>query len=48
MISNLSHYLDRLYATIRSRHEIVVEGFEILDQSATALRTSELFMRLRC
>jgi hypothetical protein len=47
MIPNLSHYLDRLYATIRSRHEIVVEGFEIFDQSATALRTSEVFMRLR-
>jgi hypothetical protein len=47
MISNLSHYLDRLYATIHSRHEIVVEEFELFDQSATAGRTSELFMRLR-
>jgi hypothetical protein len=47
MISNLSHYLDRLYATIHSRQEIVVEEFELFDQSATAGRTSELFMRLR-
>lgn len=47
MIPNLSRYLDRLYATIHSRHEIVVEEFELFDQSATADRTSELFMRLR-
>lgn len=46
MIPNLSHYLDRLYATIRSRREIVVEEFELFDQSATAGRTSELFVRL--
>jgi hypothetical protein len=47
MISNLSRYLDRLYATIHSRNEIVVEEFELFDQSATAGRTNELFMRLR-
>ena len=47
MIPNLSRYLDRLYATIHSRHEVVVEEFELLDQSAVAGRTSELFMRLR-
>ena len=47
MIPNLSRYLDRLYATIHSRHEIVVEEFEVFDQSAVAGRTSELFMRLR-
>ena len=47
MIPNLSRYLDRLYATIHSRHEIVVEEFELFDQSAVAGRTSELFMRLR-
>jgi hypothetical protein len=47
MIPNLSRYLDRLYATIHSRSEIVVEEFELFDQSATAGRTSELFMRLR-
>ncbi|MBN1139601.1 MAG: hypothetical protein JXM73_23700 [Anaerolineae bacterium] len=47
MISNLGHYLDRLYATIHSRQEIVVEEFELFDQSATAGRTNELFMRLR-
>jgi hypothetical protein len=47
MIPHLSHYLDRLYATIQSRREIVVEEFELFDQSATAARTSELFMRLR-
>ena len=47
MIPNLGHYLDRLYATIHSRHEVVVEEFELFDQSATAGRTSELFMRLR-
>ena len=47
MIPNLSRYLDRLYATIRSRHEVVVEEFELFDQSATAGRTSELFVRLR-
>ena len=46
MILNLSRYLDRLYAMIHSRQEIVVEEFELLDQSATAGRTSELFMRL--
>ena len=47
MISNLSRYLDRLYVTIHSRQEIVVEEFELFDQSATAGRTSELFIRLR-
>ena len=47
MIPNLSRYLDRLYATIHSRHEIVVEEFELSDQSAIAGRTSALFMRLR-
>ncbi len=47
MIPNLSRYLDRLYATIHSRHEVVVEEFELFDQSATAGRTNELFMRLR-
>ena len=47
MIPNLSRYLDRLYATIHSRHEIVVEEFELFDQSAVAGRTSELFVRLR-
>ena len=47
MIPNLSRYLDRLYATIYSRHEIVVEEFELFDQSAVAGRTSELFVRLR-
>ena len=47
MIPNLSHYLDRLYATIHSRREIVVEEFELFDQSATVGRTGELFMRLR-
>ena len=47
MILNLSRYLDRLYAMIHSRHEIVVEEFEFLDQSAAAGRTSEIFMRLR-
>jgi hypothetical protein len=47
MIANLSGYLDRLYATIHSRHEIVVEEFEFFDQSAAAGRTSELFIRLR-
>ena len=46
MIPNLSRYLDRLYATIHSRHEVEVEEFEILDQSAVAGRTSELFIRL--
>jgi hypothetical protein len=47
MIPNLSRYLDRLYATIHSRHEIVVEEFELFDQSAIAGRTSELCVRLR-
>jgi len=47
MIPNLSRYLDRLYATIHSRHEVLVEEFELFDQSAVAGRTSELFMRLR-
>ena len=47
MIPNLSRYLDRLYATINSRHEIVIEEFELFDQSATVGRTSELFIRLR-
>jgi hypothetical protein len=47
MIPKLSRYLDRLYATIHSRHEIVVEEFELFDQSAVAGRTSELFVRLR-
>ena len=47
MIPNLSRYLGRLYATIHSRDEIVVEEFELLDQSATGGRTSELFVRLR-
>ena len=47
MIHNLSRYLDRLHATIHSRQEVVVEEFELLDQSATAGRTSEFFMRLR-
>ena len=46
MIPNLSRYLDRLYATIHSRQEILVEEFELLGQSAAG-RTSELFMRLR-
>ena len=31
MIPNLSRYLDRLYATINSRHEIVIEEFELSD-----------------
>jgi hypothetical protein len=47
MIPNLTRYLDRLHATIHSRHEIVVEDFELFDQSATAGRTSELYIRLR-
>ena len=47
MIPNLNRYLDRLYATIHSRREIGVKEFELFDQSATAGRTSELFMRLR-
>jgi len=47
MIPNLSRYLDRVYATIHSRHEIEVEEFELFDQFATGARTSELFMRLR-
>ena len=47
MIPNLSRYLDRLYATVHSRHDIVVEEFELFDQSAVAGRTSELFMKLR-
>ena len=47
MIPNLIRYLDRLYATIHSRHEIEVEEFELFDQSATGGRTSDLFMRLR-
>jgi hypothetical protein len=47
MIPNLIRYLDRLYATIYSRHEIVVEEFEFFDRSAVAGRTSELFVRLR-
>ena len=47
MIPNLSRYLDRLYATIHSRREIVVEAFERFDPSAVAGRTSELFVRLR-
>jgi hypothetical protein len=47
MTPNLSRYLDRLYATIHSRHEIAVEEFELLDHSATTGRTSELFIRLR-
>ncbi len=47
MIPNLSRYLDRLYATIHSRHEVMVEEFELFDNSAVAGRTSELFIRLR-
>jgi len=47
MIPNLSRYLARLYDTIYSRQEIAVEEFELFDQSVTAGRTSELFMRLR-
>ncbi len=47
MIPGLRRYLDRLYATIHSRHEIEVAEFELLDQSAKTGRTSELFMRLR-
>jgi hypothetical protein len=47
MIPNLSRYLDRIYATIHSRHEIVVEEFELFDQSATGGRTSEVYVRLR-
>jgi len=47
MIQHLDRYLDRLYATIHSRHEIEVEAFELLDLSAIAGRTSELSMRLR-
>jgi hypothetical protein len=42
MIPNLNRYLDRLYTTIHSRHEIVVEEFELFDQSATAGRTASL------
>jgi hypothetical protein len=47
MIPRLSHYLDRLYATIHSRREIEVEEFCILDRSDVLDRTSELFARLR-
>ena len=47
MIPKLSRCLDRLYATIHSRHEIVVEEFELFDHSAIAGRTSELFVTLR-
>jgi hypothetical protein len=47
MIHKLSRYLDRLYATVQSRREIEVEAFELLDHSAMAGRTSEIFMRLR-
>jgi hypothetical protein len=47
MIPHLGHYLDRLYDTIHSRRAIVVEEFELFDQSATAGRTSELLVRLR-
>jgi hypothetical protein len=47
MIPNLSRYLDRLCATIHSRHEIVVEELALFDQSAIAGRTSEMFMKLR-
>lgn len=47
MIPNLGRYLDRLYATIQSRHEITVEKLELFDQSAMAGRTSELLIRLR-
>jgi len=47
MIPRLSHYLDRLYATIHSRREIEVEEFHILDRSDVPDRTSELLVRLR-
>jgi hypothetical protein len=47
MTPNLSRYLDRLCATIHSRHEVIVEQFEFFDQSATTERTSELTIRLR-
>jgi hypothetical protein len=47
MIPRLSHYLDRLYATIHSRREIKVEEFCILDRSDVPDRTSELRARLR-
>lgn len=47
MNPNLSRYLDRIYATIHSRRDTTVEAFELLDQSLTAGRTSELTIRLR-
>jgi hypothetical protein len=47
MTRDLNRYLDRLYATIRSRREIVVEELKLLDQSRTTARTSELSIRLR-
>ena len=39
MIPNLSRYLDRLYATIHSRYEIVVESSRAVFHNRLSLST---------